>query len=309
MYKVLVIFTSLMFIFTQVLAQNANSDDAWQAGANNFEYNCETLKGLLAALDKNDALALADLGEAAIVRTKAGDETTVNAYIGTLVLHSLSVNDEISIKADDLLNLASTACSEDTTTAATDTHTSTSVDPFPVVVNGDANLRSCAGTNCDVVQVAKNGSLLTVVGTDSDWYEVQLDDGTTAFIATRLTTTGPDAVIKVDEPYLDAKTGCGIAFDVKRGDADINLILTGEKRSDLVVDLYRPNESHPLRVEGQLDKTFIDTGDPYIYQYYRYNVSWPTGVYQLELTINGETSKLAWELETRGDYSIYVVCN
>lgn len=308
MYKVMVILITLMFIFNQVLAQNANSDE-WQAGANNLEYNCETLKGLLAALDKNDALALADLGETAIVRTKAGDETTVNAYVGTLVLHSLSVNDEISINADDLLNLASTACSEDTTAADTNTNTSTSVDPFPIVVNGDVNLRSCAGTTCDVVQVAKNGSLLTVIGTDGDWYEVQLDDGTTAFIASRLTTAGPDAVISVDESYTDEKTGCLIAFDMKRGDAEVQLILAGDKRGDLLADLYRPNETRPLRVEAQLDKTFIDTGDPYILQYYRYNVSWPTGVYQLELTLNGETSKLAWELETRGNYNVFVVCN
>jgi hypothetical protein len=179
---------------------------------------------------------------------------------------------------------------------------------FNVIVNGNVNLRSCADTGCDVVGQADNASLLTVVSEDGDWYEVQTDDGT-AFIASWLTTRGPDDVIQVGERYSDIKTGCDIVFDIARGDMDINLILTGDNRNSVVVDLYRPNETNPLRVEGQLDKTFIDTGDPYIHQYYSFGLFWPLGIYQLEMQAGGETSMLAWELKDRGDYNIFVLCD
>jgi len=144
---------------------------------------------------------------------------------------------------------------------------------------------------------------------DGDWYEIKLDSGT-AFILSSLTTRGPDDVIKVDEPYLDVPTGCYIVFDMKRGDMDVHFILSGKKQSDILVDIYRPKETRPLKVEAQLEKTFTDTNEPYIYQYYSYNVSWPSqGRYQLELTFNGKTRTLAWEFGTRGAYNIFVQCD
>jgi uncharacterized protein YgiM (DUF1202 family) len=205
-----------------------------------------------------------------------------------------------------LFNAGTSACNQDAETTISDT--TTSVDKFPIVVNGDVNLRACAGTDCDILSIAEDGSLLTVIGIDGDWYQVELEDGTTAFIAASLTTRGPDAIISVDDYYTDPVTRCDVAFDMKRGDMNLNLILTGARQDEVVADLYRPNETRALRVEGQLDKTFIDTGDTYIHQYYNWNVSWPTGLYQLEIKLDDNVSKLAWELENTGDYNIFVIC-
>jgi uncharacterized protein YgiM (DUF1202 family) len=305
MRKYISIFVALLLIVNTAYAQES-ADELWQTGSNGLEYNCDTFAGVSTAITAKDDQAIIVLGDEVIARLDNGDEISVNNFISSTVMSSFLQDNDAAITANDLFNVITTACNSDA--SVEETSTAASVDAFPVVVNGDVNLRSCAGTNCDVVQIASNGSLLTVIAVDGDWYEVQLEGGGTAFIASRLTNPGPDAVISVDESYVDLQTGCVIAFDMKRGDMDINLIITGDNSGDLIADLYRPNEVNPLRVEGQLDKTFIDTGETYVHQYYRYNVSWPNGVYQLEITLNGETSKLAWELETSGDYNIFIYC-
>jgi len=183
---------------------------------------------------------------------------------------------------------------------------------FSVIVNGNVNLRECAGTHCAVVGTATNGSVLTVLaaeqGTDGEWYLVRRNDGSTAYIASWLTTRGPDAMISTDEAYTDLATMCIVAFDIKRGNTDINVILAGDGRNQVIVDLFKPNQTTAVRVNAQYDKTFIDTGDPYIHQTYRWSEYWPTGVYQLEISRGGETTRLAWELERQGEYNIFVYC-
>lgn len=65
---------------------------------------------------------------------------------------------------------------------------------YYVTANPYANIRACASTNCEIVATARYGEGLTVVDDSSDWYEVRLDDGQTAFIAGFLMSdTPPDA--------------------------------------------------------------------------------------------------------------------
>ena len=54
---------------------------------------------------------------------------------------------------------------------------------YYVTANPYANIRSCAATSCSIVTTAQNGEALTVVDDSGDWYELQLDDGRTAYIA------------------------------------------------------------------------------------------------------------------------------
>lgn len=182
------------------------------------------------------------------------------------------------------------------------------VGTFLLIANSSANLRSCASTDCEIVGRVSQGDVLSGVGQSGDWYQIQLSSGETAFIAGFLVRRGPDAVISTDEAYFDQTTGCYVAFDIRRGTSDLRVILTGARMREVVVDVFRPNESVALRVQGQLDKTFIDTGEPYIHQYYSWNVGFPLGMYNLEITLDGRTSRLAWEMETSGDYNIFVLC-
>lgn len=304
MLKRLLLIISCLCIVSIVSAQ----DTVWRPNADGLlEYNCTTLPIVLAKIKIGDMKSIASIGDMIIARTKDGTTMTLNTYVANKVMTLIARDAKASLTAADLFREASTSC--DPKTDTTVSTTSTPVDKFNVVVNGNVNVRSCAGKQCDIVQNVKDGSLFTVVAVDGDWYEIKLDSGT-GFVLSSLTMRGPDDVMTIDKTYHDVPTGCYITFDMKRGNMAVNFILSGKKRDDVLVDLYRPKEIRPLRVEAQLDKTFIDTDEPYIYQYYSYNVSWPLqGRYQLELTLNGKTRKLAWEFDTRGEYNIYVECD
>jgi hypothetical protein len=296
MYKIFFFTLMVLLVVGSVSAQ----DGDWQTASDGFDYNCNTLNTILASLEAGKTPS--DSLTADFVRYDNGTVASLQTYLGAATLVLLAQDKNATITSDSLFASANSACNQDKTTSQQ------IGDSFNVVVNGDVNLRSCAGTNCDIVQKASNGSMLTVIGTEGDWYKVQLDDST-AYIASWLTTRGPDALISVDDTYTDEQTGCVIAFNVKRGDPEVTVLLSGDGRGNVTADLYRPNETRPLRVEGQLDKTFIDTGDAYIHQYYSWNVSWPKGMYQLELNYDDKTSKLAWEMDDRADYYIYVMCD
>ncbi len=304
MIRIVLLVVICMFTVSLVAAQ----DSDWQSDVDgSMEYNCETLPIVISAIEKSDTKSFSGIGNLKIARLKDGTEISTGSYISTAVMILLSQKSQIAITTNDIFSAASAVCNKTPEVAVA--NTSNPVDEFNVIVKGNVNLRSCAGTQCTIVQTAKDSSILTVIAIDGDWYEVKLDDGT-AFISSKLTTRGPDDIIKVDEPYFDAPTGCFIVFDAKRGDMDVNLILSGINRNDILVDIYRPKESRPLKVEAQLDKMFSDTNEPYILQYYSYNVSWPlNGRYELELTLDKITRKLAWEFETKGDYNIFIQCD
>ncbi len=178
---------------------------------------------------------------------------------------------------------------------------------FNIIPNSTMNLRSCASTDCEKVGQAQGGKLFPVYAVEGEWYQILTDDGL-AWIAGWLTTRGPDALIKAEAVHQDENTGCIIVVDGKRGDRDLAVVMAGEQQGDVKVDVFRPNENIPLRVQAQLDKTFIDTGDTYIYQYYSWRIGWPNGLYRFEVSLENNTSMLAWQMEEAGDYTIHVYC-
>jgi hypothetical protein len=277
-------------------------DEEWTASEDGFEYNCTLLTAALTAVEDGDAEALADLQNEAFARNEDGDEVSLAAYTGSATLILLGAGEEVS--SDTLFASANSACGSSETSSTT----ATEGEGFNVVVNGNVNVRSCGGTECDVVGQAADGSVLAVISVDGDWYEVEFE-GATAFIASWLVTRGPDLVIDIDETYRNEEMGCAVIFDIQRGDSVVSIIMAGDRRNDIFADLYRPNESNPLTVDATYDKTFIDTGDPYVQQYYHWGLYWPAGVYQLEVTVDDETVLLAWELDDPGEYTIFVICD
>lgn len=294
--KRLSIIISLIFMLTgTVFAQ-----DGWQnSGDGVTDFNCTTLNSALNLIGQGQSLD--DLMDVEFVRSL--DQTyTLQEYVGFVVLNAWKNGDSTTPSLEEVMEVPNFACAE--TASASDPTTVL----FNVVVNGNANLRECAGTSCAIAGTAQAGDLLPVVAVDGDWYQVQRDGGT-VFINAQLVSRGPDAVITLDEAHVDVNTSCLVAFDISRGDMDMNVIIAGEGRNDVVVDLFRPNESRPLTVEAQYDKTFSDTGDPYVHQVYQWNVGWPEGTYQLEIIRDDVVSRLAWERGERGDYNIFVVCS
>ena len=62
---------------------------------------------------------------------------------------------------------------------------------YYVTANPYANLRSCAATNCKIVGAAQHGDAVTVIDDSGEWYEVQLENGDSAFVAGFLTSEKP----------------------------------------------------------------------------------------------------------------------
>ncbi len=179
---------------------------------------------------------------------------------------------------------------------------------FNVIVNGNVNVRDCGSTSCKVVGQATNGQVLAVVGQDGEWYEVEWGNST-AYIASWLTTRGPDIVVDLYEGYLDLETGCFLALRTRRGSSDLGVAISGEQRDEVIVDIYRPGETSPVKVSAQYDKTFVDSNEPYVHQTYYWGTWWPTGVYQIELRLAGKSSMIGFSVPESGDHIIYVMCD
>jgi hypothetical protein len=179
---------------------------------------------------------------------------------------------------------------------------------FTIQATGNVNVRSCNETTCDILTTTTTGQVFSVVGEDGDWYEIDLGDGQTGFIASWLTTRGPDEIIDIYEGYLDLDLACIVQANVSRSTSNgLDFAISGEALNEVTADIYRPNASSAEPVWRQFDKTFIDTGDPYIHQVYSSSY-WPTGSYQLHLERNGEQRIYGFDLTQTGETTIYVLC-
>jgi hypothetical protein len=301
MWKRMLLVGMMCFLSVAALAED------WQEAAGGTEYDCDLLAQALEAVESEDPSDMAALGREAFARTGGGTEINLYEYMGLVAATVVQIPNN-TLTPDILFLAPNTACNPEESSSSNASSNASGEVLFNVVVNDGANLRSCPGTNCDVVRQARAGEILAVLAVDGEWYEVKDEDGP-AFIADFLVSRGPDVVIDVDDGYEDEELGCIIVFDIKRGDTDLNIVMAGSNQDDLVVDLFRPNTTTALPVEAQLDKTFIDTNDPYVLQYYRYNTSWPLGDYKLEVELNGVSRLFGFEMEEKGDYTIHIYCD
>ena len=181
---------------------------------------------------------------------------------------------------------------------------------FKVTVSSQINLRDCGSTSCAKVGSASAGEILEVLEEEDDWYRVRLPSGDIAYIAGWLTRRLPDHTVETGEPYFFNGRSCLILPDSSRSsDMDISFILSGERHNYIVADLYLPDQSKALQVNQQYDKTFIDTGDPYILQTYRWNQWFPEGVYTIEVEVDNEAFAFSWDMSGRAEYKLHVYCD
>ncbi|MAU12201.1 MAG: hypothetical protein CL607_20435 [Anaerolineaceae bacterium] len=209
----------------------------------------------------------------------------------------LTLTDEINTLIDNYI----TTCSGSVDNNETE-------DTFNIKTTGRVNIRSCSDASCDLVMTSSAGQVFAVVGEDGDWYEIEIGNGETAFIASWLTEPGPDELINIYEGYVDDAMTCGTQATVGRSTSSgIDIAIAGSGRNEVIVDIYRPNTNNPETVWRQYDKTFVDTGDPYIHQVYRSSY-WPLGTYQISLERGGIQRLLAFNLQETGETTIYVFC-
>lgn len=180
---------------------------------------------------------------------------------------------------------------------------------FKITVKSSVNVRDCGGTDCELVGKAQPGEIYEVIAEDGDWFEIRIETGT-AFIAGWLTSRLPDSLVETGEPLYVFAASCVVVPDLSRSSSmDISVILTGDRKNEIQVDVYRPDNDKPLPVNRQLDKTFIDTGGSYILQTYHWNTWWPTGLYTVDVQLGRQFEKIAWNVTERGDYNFFVSCD
>jgi len=303
MRKIALIVGLLLLFAGMVQAQ----DDWVESNSGDVEYNCEMLTVILDAIDESDTEAAAEFLVEDFIRID-GNEMEGETFMAIRTTELLLDGDEVTVETI-FADAIDTCDADEESDDDEDETVSSDGDTFNVEVVGNVNLRSCAGTDCDIVGQAADGSVLTVFSEEDDWYEVEFE-GETAYIASWLTERGPDVYVDdLSEVYVDERTGCRLVTSERRGDMEIQFILSGDERNEIFVDLYRPNDTAPLDVEAQLSKTFTDTGEPYIQQYYHWGLYWYTGVHEIELTYDGETSIIAWNVDEQADILVYISCD
>ena len=193
----------------------------------------------------------------------------------------------------------------------------TSEPMFVVIPNNNLNLRACASTECDRVGQVPGGTELPVYAVEGDWYQVQVD-GELVWLAGWLTTRPtrtprptqvPDKLLETEEYYRDTSTDCDIIITEESGINDLAILLAESRRNDVEVALYRPNEYYPLPVANRRNRTFSDTGAPYLLQSYYSGTRWPNGLYLLEVALDGKSILLGWRKQQTADHLIRVYCD
>ena len=194
---------------------------------------------------------------------------------------------------------------------------------FHVVPDSNLNLRACAGLDCEVVAQARAGLRLPAHAVENDWYQVRTQ-GRLLWLAAWLTTRvtppptatprptrtparSPDRLLVPEEEYRDRNTGCSILLAGEGHDGDLNFILAGERRDEVLVEVYRPGGRLPLNESGKIADTAGTV--PFIWQFYSADRNWSDGLYLLKISLDDSPTLFAWHLERSGDQLFYLVCN
>lgn len=195
---------------------------------------------------------------------------------------------------------------------------------FQVTTNYKLIPRSCASTQCEKVGQVAAGTEVSVYAVEDGWYQV-LVDGELVWLAGWLTTGAPSPtlwptrpprptrtptpewMLRADRIYQDRITGCVVLVDSEGFDDDLNIILVGDQREDVYVDVFRRGEWKPLRVTGRF-RDIARSNEPIIWQYYSEDQVTRYSWYQLRIELDERFSLLEWNTRS-GNQDIFVICN
>lgn len=187
---------------------------------------------------------------------------------------------------------------------------------FRVVTDTVLNLRACGSTDCARVGQVPAGAELPVHATEGDWYQV-LVDGELVWAAGWLTTRLPEAgptptgarLLVMGETWSDDVTGCRLLVGKVADEAgDLALLLAGDGRQEVRVDVYQPGAPAPLPLSVSSDSEADVMGNPVIVRTWPPGVRWPAGRYRFELGLGELDSVFEWEMPGPGEYSLLVDC-
>ncbi|MDE0610779.1 MAG: SH3 domain-containing protein [Anaerolineaceae bacterium] len=116
-------------------------------------------------------------------------------------------------------------------------------------------------------------------------------------------------LLETDVAWRDDHTGCELLVSDRRLDGDLNIWITSPRPEDVDVRIFRPDESSLLPFSGRFRDEVEEADLPLEWQYYESDDSWQGGTWELEVTLDGVTSRFAWQLENQGDQIITILCD
>ncbi|MCY3947390.1 MAG: SH3 domain-containing protein [Anaerolineaceae bacterium] len=187
---------------------------------------------------------------------------------------------------------------------------------FRVVTDTVLNLRACGSTDCARVGQVPAGAELPVHAIEGDWYQVLVDGElvwAAGWLTTRLPETDPTStpakLLTMGEIWEDAFTGCNLLVGKVADEAgDLALLLAGDGRQEVRVDVYPPGATAPLPLEDSSDSEADVMGNPVIVRIWPESVRWPAGRYRFELGLGELDAEFEWEMPGPGEYSLLVDC-
>ncbi|MCY3719245.1 MAG: hypothetical protein OXG07_06770, partial [Anaerolineaceae bacterium] len=109
-------------------------------------------------------------------------------------------------------------------------------------------------------------------------------------------------------PWKDERTGCEIEVTSKRQLFDLNILLAGNKRDEIKVEIFRPGEGNPLQESGRSESQFSETDIPYTLLYF-HELNVDEGVFRLKTDLEGHTRVVGWHQDREDVHTILVFCD
>lgn len=157
-----------------------------------------------------------------------------------------------------------------------------------ITLTSNAKLRSGPGTDYNLISLANAGTQFTKVDQDGDWLKIQLSDGSTAWVASWLTTTKSDTIsssgIKGKTIVLDAGHGGRDSGAIGSIYIEKNLTLsTVLMVADLLeqaganVVLTRDSDTY-VTLSDRVNSSHVNNADAFISVHYNASTSTSNGI-------------------------------
>ena len=164
MIKRIFIVFMICFMGVAALAEDWQSNDA------GTQYDCEVYEEIIFNSKTGRKTHMSTMQDLALAKTTS-DTFTISDYLGTITLDSLLS----SPRQKALLRMINAVCNPDEAASAP-------VTLYNVKLSGDANIRACAGTDCEIVRLAHTGEMLDIIGAEDGWLQIRDENGP-AYIA------------------------------------------------------------------------------------------------------------------------------
>lgn len=199
--------------------------------------------------------------------------------------------------------------------------------PRYVIASQRLPLLACLDGSCEADEYLERGAALPVVDRvlqeDEQWYEVTREfkhyldveaADATAFVPAEDVVSGPAGFIELEGDYAilheDHMPLCRI--HTLQGAKDRMLLVSlksGPAYEDMQVDIYKPFSESPLYVMRELEKTFKDSGLPYINLVFDWlDHGSQLGIYTVHLTLDSITYQFGMDLKEVAVYYFLIHC-